>query len=109
MLRRVVLYIFINDLEELTASLIALMMAAVSFSETSVSIYQTTRRNTSEDSHLNTCRCKNLKFLHFFDYIFSSSRLTSAYRLKISSETVTFKCSVGPLGTGGRLVVKSCM
>jgi hypothetical protein len=31
---------------------IALMMEAVSISETSVSIYQTTRRNIPEDNHL---------------------------------------------------------
>jgi hypothetical protein len=32
---------------------IALMMEAVSTSETSVKFYQTTRRNNLEDSHLN--------------------------------------------------------
>jgi hypothetical protein len=36
--------------------LIALMMEAVSTSETSVIIYQTTRRNIPEDSHLHTRR-----------------------------------------------------
>jgi hypothetical protein len=34
------------------ASIIALMMEAVSSSETSVSVYQTTRRKIPEDSHL---------------------------------------------------------
>jgi hypothetical protein len=37
------------------------MMEAVITSETSVNIYQTTRRNTPEDSHLNTLRRENQK------------------------------------------------
>jgi hypothetical protein len=41
--------------------LIALMMEAVSTSETSVSIHQTTRRNIPENSHLHIRRCENLK------------------------------------------------
>jgi hypothetical protein len=41
--------------------LIALMMEAVSASETSVNFYQTTRRNNPEDSHLHTRRRENLK------------------------------------------------
>jgi hypothetical protein len=44
------------------SGLIALMMEAVSTSETSVSFYQTTRRNIAEDSHLHTHRRENLKF-----------------------------------------------
>jgi hypothetical protein len=41
--------------------LIILIMEAISFSETPVSIYQTTRRNIPEDIHLHT-RCRgNLK------------------------------------------------
>jgi hypothetical protein len=49
---------------------IALMMEAVSTSETLVNFYQTTRRNIPEDSHLHTRR-DNLKsylisLLHFF-------------------------------------------
>jgi hypothetical protein len=39
----------------------ALMMEAVSTSETSVNFYETTRRNISEDSHLFTRRRENLK------------------------------------------------
>jgi hypothetical protein len=39
----------------------ALMMAAASTSETSVNIFQTTRRNDPEDSHLHTRRRENLK------------------------------------------------
>jgi hypothetical protein len=42
-------------------SLIALMMEAGSSSETAVNVYQTTRRNNPEDSHLRTCRRENLK------------------------------------------------
>jgi hypothetical protein len=40
---------------------IALMMKAVSTSETSVNFYQATRRNNPEDSHLHTRRRENLK------------------------------------------------
>jgi glycyl-tRNA synthetase alpha subunit len=39
----------------------ALMMEAVSTSETSVNFYQTTRGNIPEDSHLHTHRHQNLK------------------------------------------------
>jgi hypothetical protein len=41
-----------------------LMMDAVSSSETSVRIYQITRRNIPEDSHLHTRRPVNLKSHH---------------------------------------------
>jgi hypothetical protein len=37
------------------------MMGAANTSETSVSFYQTTRRNNPEDSHLHTRRLENLK------------------------------------------------
>jgi hypothetical protein len=37
--------------------LIALMMEAVSTSETTVNFYQTTRRNIPEDSHLRLVTC----------------------------------------------------
>jgi uncharacterized membrane protein YkgB len=40
---------------------ISLMMAAVSTSETSANIYQTTRHKNPEDSHLHTRRRENLK------------------------------------------------
>jgi hypothetical protein len=54
MLRRAPWQKFTDVSEVLTAS-IALMMEAVSTSETSVSFYQTTRRNIPEDGHqLNT-------------------------------------------------------
>jgi hypothetical protein len=46
--------------------LIALMMEGESTSETSVSLYQTTRRYNPEDSHLHTRRRENLK--SFFIY-----------------------------------------
>jgi hypothetical protein len=39
--------------------LIALMMEAANISETSVSFYQTTPRNNSEDSHLHTRHREN--------------------------------------------------
>jgi hypothetical protein len=40
------------------------MMEAVSTSETSVNLYQTTRRNIPEDSHLHTRYLENLKSHH---------------------------------------------
>jgi hypothetical protein len=43
--------------EVLTVFMITLMMKAVSTSETLDSIYQTTRCNIAEDSHLATCYC----------------------------------------------------
>jgi hypothetical protein len=43
------------------ASIIALMMEAVSTSETSVNFYKCTRRKNPEDSHLHTRRRENLK------------------------------------------------
>jgi hypothetical protein len=45
----------------LAASIIRAMMVAESTSETSVSFYQTVRRNNPEDSHLHTRRRENLK------------------------------------------------
>jgi hypothetical protein len=40
---------------------IALMMSAARTSDTSVNVYQTTRRNNPEDSHLHIHRRENLK------------------------------------------------
>jgi hypothetical protein len=40
---------------------VALMMEATRTSETSGNVYQTTRRNIPEDSHLHTSRRENLK------------------------------------------------
>jgi hypothetical protein len=37
------------------------MMEAVSISKTSVNLYETTRRNVPENSHLHTRHCENLK------------------------------------------------
>jgi hypothetical protein len=48
-----------NFTENLT--LIALMMAVASTSETSVNVYQTTWCNNPEDSHLHTRHRENLK------------------------------------------------
>jgi hypothetical protein len=39
----------------------ALIMEAVSFSETSVSIYQTTCCHIPEDNHVHTCRHEHIK------------------------------------------------
>jgi hypothetical protein len=64
MLRCVVSRKFIDVSEVLTVlhQLIPLMMEAVSTSETSVNLYETTRRNIPEDSHLHTRRHQNLKY-----------------------------------------------
>jgi hypothetical protein len=53
MLHRVVWQVLAEVSEKLTASIIMAMMETVSSSEMSVSVYQTTRRNIPEDSHLN--------------------------------------------------------
>jgi hypothetical protein len=47
---------------------IALMMEAVTISETSVNFYQTTLRNNPEDCHLYTRRRENLKYHDFFSF-----------------------------------------
>jgi hypothetical protein len=47
--------------------IIARMMEAASTSEMSVNFYQTTRRNSPEDSHLHTRSRENLKS-HLFNY-----------------------------------------
>jgi hypothetical protein len=41
--------------------MIALMMEAVSTSETSVKFYQTTQDYNPEDNHLHACHHKNMK------------------------------------------------
>jgi hypothetical protein len=51
------------------------MMEAASTPETSVSFYQTARRNNPEDSHRHTRRRENLKYQHFVSLcVFFSSR-----------------------------------
>jgi hypothetical protein len=45
-------------------------MEAISTPETSVSIYQTARRNIPEDSHLHTRRRENLKSHNLFHLLF---------------------------------------
>jgi hypothetical protein len=53
--------------EVLTTSIIkSLTMEAVGTSETSVNMYQATRSNISEDSHLYTRRRENLKSHQIF-------------------------------------------
>jgi hypothetical protein len=52
------------------------MMEAASTSETSVNLYQTTRRNNPEDSHLHTHRRENLKsHLDEFSLLILTTRL----------------------------------
>jgi len=60
MLRRVSWY-KLSDVSEMLIAIIRLMMEETSTTETSISFYQTTRRNIPEDSHLHTRRCENLK------------------------------------------------
>jgi hypothetical protein len=60
MLRRVVSYKLTNVTEMLATSIIR-AMEAVNTSETSVSFYETTWRNSPEDSHLHTRHPENLK------------------------------------------------
>jgi hypothetical protein len=61
MLHRVVWQALTDVSQELAASVIAMMMLAVSFSETSVNLCQSTRRNIPQDSHLHTRRSDDLK------------------------------------------------
>jgi hypothetical protein len=49
------------SLVEVYRRFIALMVEAASTSDTSVNVYQTTRRNIPEDSYLHTRRRENLK------------------------------------------------
>jgi hypothetical protein len=56
---------FTDVSEVLAASIIrAIMMEAVSTSQTSVNFYQTTRRNNPEDSHLRSLSCSQEPALH---------------------------------------------
>jgi hypothetical protein len=59
MLYRIVWKMLTDVSEELTASIIR--VEAVSSSETSINMYQTTRCNVPEDSHLHTRRSENLR------------------------------------------------
>jgi hypothetical protein len=63
-LRRVVWYKLTNVSDVFTASIITLMMEAVSTSEMSVNFYHTKLRNIPEDSHIHTHRRQNLKYHH---------------------------------------------
>jgi hypothetical protein len=49
---------------------------AASTSETSVSSYQTTRRNVTEDNSVDTCRRENLKSRQFLSGELSQHLLT---------------------------------
>jgi hypothetical protein len=66
--------------EELTALIIiiTLTMEAVSASETSVNIYQTTRCNIAKDSHLHARRRENLKSRLFWCCSLNTSQDLSA-------------------------------
>jgi hypothetical protein len=55
------LYKITSISEVCTASIIALMMEAASTSETSVNLYQSTRRYNPEDSHIHSHRRENFK------------------------------------------------
>jgi hypothetical protein len=48
------------------------MMKAARTYETMVNFYQTTRRNSPEDSHFHTRRRENLKS-HYYCYLFEGS------------------------------------
>jgi hypothetical protein len=50
---------------------IALMMEAVSISETSANFFETTRRNTPEDSDLQIRRHENVKYQLVWVYFLS--------------------------------------
>jgi hypothetical protein len=88
-------------------AVIALMMEAVSTSETSVNFYQSTRRNNSEVSHLHT-RCReNLKshnhyyglILVFVKLVWSSRFLRAHPMLVLCNEKYEY-CGCDIYGTG---------
>jgi hypothetical protein len=58
----------------LAASIIRAMMEAARTSETSVNVYQTTRRNNPEDSHLRTHHRENLKS-YLISYLLQVTKL----------------------------------
>jgi hypothetical protein len=68
MFRRVLRQKFADISEVLTASIIRATMEAASTSGTSLNIYQTTRRNIPEDSHLHNRRRENLNSYHVPTY-----------------------------------------
>jgi hypothetical protein len=61
-LGRVVWCKFIDFPEVLDSIIIALIMEAESAFETTVNFYQSTRRNSSAESHVRTQHRENLKF-----------------------------------------------
>jgi hypothetical protein len=71
--------------------IIALMMEAVSFSETSVNFYATTRRYNPEDSHLRSHRRENLK--SYLIYGFSQLLHTNSNQMpkNIGLPTICFQ------------------
>jgi hypothetical protein len=63
-------------------------MEAVSAFETSVSFYETTRRNIPEDSHLHTRRRENLKSLNVY-VVFPIAPENITARLNVAVDTGT--------------------
>jgi hypothetical protein len=72
------------------ARAMALMMEAVSTSETSVNFYQTTRRSIPKDSHLQTWRSENLKS-HTSQIIVFTPKLPQQLRQNTSLSLSTTK------------------
>jgi hypothetical protein len=52
-----------------TASIIALMMETANTSETSVKFYKTTRRNNTEDSHLQLSAARIFNLTKYFTFV----------------------------------------
>jgi hypothetical protein len=73
--------------EVLNASFIALMIEAVNASEPSVTFYETTRCNVTEESHLHTLRSKKLKSRNNQDScsLIGCKLANSLYRLNFTS------------------------
>jgi hypothetical protein len=71
-------------------SLVALMMEAISTSEMSVSMYQTTRRNIPEDSHVHTRRRENLKYHLVWNSFWVQNFLMSPAREQEQFSTLTW-------------------
>jgi hypothetical protein len=73
----------------LFSDFIALMMEAPSTSETSANVYQTTRRNNPEDSHIHARRCENLKVYMQLGCFARHVAITVFYILKLDN-TIDF-------------------
>jgi hypothetical protein len=79
-------------------------MEAASTSETSANLYQTTRRNTPEDSDLHTRRCENMKS-HLGKLFSTAHSLTSRLHQQTLATPYAYEllCVISALSNNCRL------